>query len=156
MLASAFDFTAVFLAIHFLGAEHIRELEDAARKAVGLGKRDLVEGEEPALPSSADGENNADAAAQAAKVLKESTQAAPPAASKSSKSGGQSALWAEAVLAYTIHKTLLLPFRVGITAAVTPSFVKWLIRMGWAKPNTAVKRAAEKAAAAKASAKAAN
>lgn len=38
-------------------------------------------------------------------------------------SSGSGTLWAEAVLAYTIHKTLLLPFRVMGTGAVTPSFV---------------------------------
>ncbi|PWN18803.1 hypothetical protein BCV69DRAFT_234624, partial [Microstroma glucosiphilum] len=37
--------------------------------------------------------------------------------------GGSSTLWTEAVLAYTIHKTLLLPFRVMGTGALTPSFV---------------------------------
>ncbi|PWN99436.1 hypothetical protein FA09DRAFT_289400, partial [Tilletiopsis washingtonensis] len=56
-----------------------------------------------------------------------------------SSGGGNSALWAEAVLAYTIHKTLLLPFRVMLTAAVTPSFVKQMVRLGWAKPNNLVK-----------------
>ena len=41
-------------------------------------------------------------------------------------------LWAMIVLAYTIHKTLLLPFRVGVTAAFTPKFVGWLAKRGWA------------------------
>ena len=35
--------------------------------------------------------------------------------------------------------TLLLPFRVMLTAAVTPSFVKQMVRLGWAKPNNLVK-----------------
>lgn len=52
---------------------------------------------------------------------------------------GTNPIWTEAVLAYTIHKTLLLPVRVAFTAAVTPSFVKWLVRMGWAKANHVVK-----------------
>lgn len=63
---------------------------------------------------------------------------------------GSSTIWTEAVLAYTIHKTLLLPVRVAFTAAVTPSFVKWLVKIGWAKANHHVKaqvgrKAAEKA-----------
>ncbi|KZT57710.1 hypothetical protein CALCODRAFT_407115, partial [Calocera cornea HHB12733] len=41
-------------------------------------------------------------------------------------------LWASVVLAYAVHKTLFLPFRVGITAGVTPSLVKWLQSRGWA------------------------
>ncbi|RUS30511.1 hypothetical protein BC938DRAFT_479297 [Jimgerdemannia flammicorona] len=35
------------------------------------------------------------------------------------------------VLAYGIHKTLLLPFRLGATAAVTPWVVRRLRAMGW-------------------------
>lgn len=54
-------------------------------------------------------------------------------------------LWTEIVLAYTIHKTLLLPFRVMLTAAVLPSFVKFMVKIGWSKPNYVVKKAAEKA-----------
>ncbi|PWN88684.1 hypothetical protein FA10DRAFT_223224, partial [Acaromyces ingoldii] len=45
---------------------------------------------------------------------------------------GSGTLWTEAVLAYTIHKTLLMPLRLGITAAFTPRFVKWMVKMGWA------------------------
>jgi len=44
---------------------------------------------------------------------------------------GRESLYAMLVLAYTIHKTLLLPFRVGLTAAFTPRFVKWLGRKGY-------------------------
>ena len=40
----------------------------------------------------------------------------------------------EFVLAFTIHKTLMLPFRSGLTVLVTPSFVRWLIKKGWARP----------------------
>lgn len=40
-------------------------------------------------------------------------------------------LWAEFALAYGIHKTLLLPVRVGATAAVTPKLVHWLTARGW-------------------------
>jgi len=44
---------------------------------------------------------------------------------------GREGLYAMLVLTYTIHKTLLLPFRVGLTAAFTPRFVNWLGRRGW-------------------------
>ncbi|PRP86848.1 hypothetical protein PROFUN_05065 [Planoprotostelium fungivorum] len=55
------------------------------------------------------------------------------------------ALWAEFILAWTIHKTLLLPIRVGITAAITPSFVRWMARMGWAnKPKALIHKMAHK------------
>ncbi|KAH8551915.1 hypothetical protein BGW37DRAFT_492878 [Umbelopsis sp. PMI_123] len=35
------------------------------------------------------------------------------------------------ILAYGIHKTVFLPFRLGITAAVTPWVVRRLQTMGW-------------------------
>lgn len=38
---------------------------------------------------------------------------------------------AEVVLAYTIHKTALLPLRAGLTVAWTPKLVGWMTRRGW-------------------------
>jgi len=46
--------------------------------------------------------------------------------------GGHEGLYAMIILAYTVHKTLFLPFRVGMTAAFTPKIVKWLASRGWA------------------------
>lgn len=114
LAASTVDFSLTFLAIHLLGADHIRSLESSLRKSIGLEQRnsDSEEAEE-------------------------------------TKSGG-GGIWTEAVLAYTIHKTLLLPVRVAFTAAVTPSFVKWLVKMGWAKANHQVKAAVGRKAADKA------
>lgn len=37
------------------------------------------------------------------------------------------------ILAYGIHKTLLLPVRLGITAAITPAFVRKLHQLGWSR-----------------------
>jgi hypothetical protein len=37
------------------------------------------------------------------------------------------------ILAYGIHKTLLLPVRLGVTAAITPAIVRKLHQMGWAR-----------------------
>jgi len=45
--------------------------------------------------------------------------------------GGHEGLYAMLVLAYAVHKTLFLPLRVGLTAAVTPRLVKWLTSRGW-------------------------
>lgn len=44
---------------------------------------------------------------------------------------GQEGFYAMLVLAYTVHK-IFLPFRVGITAALTPKLVGWLSHRGWA------------------------
>ncbi|MCO5594690.1 hypothetical protein L7F22_048723 [Adiantum nelumboides] len=100
--------------------------------------------------SSSSGENE-DVAAEAA-------AAAPTAAASKAKKkmgAGSGTLWTEAVLAYTIHKTLLMPLRLGITAAFTPRFVKWMVKMGWARNNQAVHQAASKAKAARDARKAA-
>lgn len=45
---------------------------------------------------------------------------------------GSEGLYAMVVLAYTVHKTLFLPFRAGFTIALTPRFVRWLHTKGWA------------------------
>ncbi|KAI0305510.1 hypothetical protein B0F90DRAFT_1698612 [Multifurca ochricompacta] len=52
--------------------------------------------------------------------------------SKSVVAGGQEGLYAMLVLAYTVHKTLFLPVRIGFTAAFTPRLVNWLRARGWA------------------------
>ncbi|KAG2181374.1 hypothetical protein INT43_008957 [Umbelopsis isabellina] len=40
-------------------------------------------------------------------------------------------LWAIFVIAYGIHKTVFLPFRLGLTAAITPFLAKKLRQMGF-------------------------
>ena len=45
---------------------------------------------------------------------------------------GHEGLYAMIVLAYTVHKTLFLPVRVGLTAYFTPRLVGWLSQRGWA------------------------
>ena len=74
------------------------------------------------LTESFDGETTA---ADAADEVQHAAENKPGGA-------GREGLWAMAVLAYTIHKTVFLPFRVGVTAAVTPKFVGWLAKRGWA------------------------
>ncbi|KAG6891727.1 hypothetical protein C0992_006147 [Termitomyces sp. T32_za158] len=56
---------------------------------------------------------------------------------------GQEGLYAMLVLAYTIHKTLFFPVRIGLTAAFTPNLVGWLSRRGWAGGAGARRAAAE-------------
>ncbi|KAJ7188402.1 hypothetical protein C8R46DRAFT_878165 [Mycena filopes] len=46
--------------------------------------------------------------------------------------GGYEGLYAMLLLAYTVHKTLFLPVRVGLTAYLTPTLVGWLRQRGWA------------------------
>jgi len=56
---------------------------------------------------------------------------------------GPESLYAMLVLAYTIHKTLFLPVRVGLTAALTPRLVGWLTRRGWVGSQGAKRAATE-------------
>ena len=57
--------------------------------------------------------------------------------------GGREGLYAMIILAYTVHKTLFLPFRVGVTAAVTPKLVGWLGQRGWAGGQGTMRAARE-------------
>jgi len=59
------------------------------------------------------------------------SEAAGEAMERVKASGGHEGLYAMLLLAYTVHKTLFLPFRVGLTAAFTPRLVNWLTSRGW-------------------------
>ncbi len=165
LLMSLVDFSLVLVAIHFLGAEHIRSIEGKVRDMFGMGKRSKKEeehtgqglkeilgvgtgGEEPTA------ENNAAARREAIAKRDAAIKGTTTVTAEDSKDGNSSSqwlsssMWAEVVLAYTIHKTLLLPFRIAATAAVLPSFVKLMVRWGLSKPNAVVRAAAKKKAAA--------
>ncbi|EKM54349.1 uncharacterized protein PHACADRAFT_258149 [Phanerochaete carnosa HHB-10118-sp] len=113
-LLSVADFTVAFAAVNILGAEHV------ARVAVSA--KEVFAGLLPSRPAEP-GRDEMDSASHAG-------------------SGGSEGIWAMVVLAYTIHKTLFLPVRVGLTAAVTPRLVGWLRSRGWAG-SAGTKRAAQ-------------
>ncbi|EIN11372.1 hypothetical protein PUNSTDRAFT_50389 [Punctularia strigosozonata HHB-11173 SS5] len=119
--ASTVDFGLTFAAINFLGAEKVSQWAAAAKAYI-----------KSLLPASSSEEEEAHEAADAAAQTE----------AKKSAGTGKEGLWAMIVLAYTIHKTVLLPFRVGVTAAVTPKFVGWLAKRGWAG-SQGTKRAAQ-------------
>ncbi|KAK0563005.1 DUF1279 superfamily protein [Tilletia horrida] len=170
LLASAVDFSLVFAAIHFLGADHIKDLEARALALVGLQKQSVEESEKSVGREALDSlknaaskvnleANNEEAARAAADFLRSGGVHTTPDGQKTtdSSSGSSRPSWlsgtlgTELVLAYTIHKTALLPFRIAVTAAVLPSFVKLMVRLGWSRPNAAIQQAA-RAATEKASA----
>ncbi|CAD6889970.1 unnamed protein product [Tilletia controversa] len=171
MLASAVDFSVIFAFIHFLGAAHIKQLEARVRSYLGLSKHSeetevegafhsLKGGVEGALKDGVDlSANNQEAARAAADLLQtggSSTtadgltavdeRAKQTVPSSSLPTWLQGTLGTEIILAYTIHKTLLLPFRIAATAAVLPKFVKLMVRMGWSKPNAVIQQTAKAAA----------
>jgi len=103
LILSALDFTIAFAGVNLLGAEQVSQ--------VAAWVKEVVLGFIHSKPSE-DGKDGI-----------ESTTA---------NQGGQEGLYAMLVLAYTIHKTLFLPVRVGLTAALTPRIVGWLRMRGWA------------------------
>jgi hypothetical protein len=102
LVLSALDFGVAFAAINLLGADHVAHIT-ASVKHFFL---DLI----GRAPPEHSGEPSAD----------------------TPSSDGSEGLYAMLVLAYTVHKTLFVPVRVGLTAAITPKFVGWLGKRGWA------------------------
>ncbi|KAF9227478.1 hypothetical protein BS17DRAFT_775575 [Gyrodon lividus] len=113
LVLSALDFTVAFVGINLLGAEQVSQVAGYVKEAV-LGFLHSKSAEH--------GKNEIESAA--------------------ASQGGQEGLYAMLVLAYTIHKTLFLPVRVGLTAALTPRIVGWLRMRGWAG-GEGTKRAAQ-------------
>ncbi|WFD33889.1 DUF1279 super [Malassezia cuniculi] len=129
MIMSGIDLTFAFICVHFAGGEHIKELEHKARKIFGVSKKEVKE---------ASGPDDSDLKTFLRFLAKDKETEELIAQ-----------LTTEFIIAFGIHKTLFLPVRAGITAAITPRLVRWLIRKGWARPpRTAAVAAATGAAAA--------
>lgn len=99
------DFGVAFLGIQLIGADHVARFAGLVKDAIAG-----ILHSKPAEPGmdEVDHTNGGHAAA------------------------GHEGLYAMIVLAYTVHKTLFLPLRVGLTAALTPRLVGWLSQRGWA------------------------
>ncbi|RPD63912.1 hypothetical protein L227DRAFT_608442 [Lentinus tigrinus ALCF2SS1-6] len=115
LILSAVDFSVAFAAVNVLGAEHVSKVASEVKEYFSS----LIHSTPPEP-----GREEMDSAAAHA------------------SSGGSEGLMAMLVLAYTIHKTLFLPVRVGLTAAVTPKLVHWLRARGWAG-SAGARRAAQ-------------
>lgn len=98
---STIDFGVAFLAINLLGASQVSYMASSIKSLFF----DLIGRTTPAHTGEGDNTHH--------------------------PTDGSEGLYAMIVLAYTIHKTLFLPIRVGLTAAFTPKFVNWLGRRGW-------------------------
>ncbi|KAI0769313.1 hypothetical protein BD413DRAFT_477820 [Trametes elegans] len=115
IILSTLDFSLAFAAVNVLGAEHVSKVASDIKEYFAS----LIHSTPPEP-----GREEMDRAASHA------------------SSGGSEGLMAMIVLAYTIHKTLFLPVRVGLTAAVTPRLVHWLRARGWAG-SAGTRRAAQ-------------
>lgn len=117
ILFSTLDFAVAFAGVNLLGADYVASVAASVKATV----YDL-------LPS---------------KPLEPGLDELDSAKGDAGGSGGQEGLYAMLVLAYTIHKTLFLPVRVGLTAAFTPRLVTWLRARGWAGGDGARRAASE-------------
>lgn len=112
-MLSVVDFGVAFAGVNLLGAEHVSRVAASVKSYA----TELVYN----------------------RPLEPGREVLEPA---SRMGGSHEGLYAMLVLAYTIHKTLFLPVRVGLTAALTPKLVGWLGRRGWAG-GEGTKRAAK-------------
>lgn len=105
IILSVLDFSVAFAGINIIGAEHVSRVTSAVKEYVSgfIHSR-------PPEPGREEMESM----------------------SSHARSGGQEGFWAMLLLAYTVHKTLFLPVRVGLTATLTPKVVHWLRARGWA------------------------
>lgn len=115
-ILSTIDFTLSFAVVHGVGAERIEPLLASSLRRFRLWRH---------------GED------ETAKLEQEDVVRRAEVKKETEGKGGKGywnsrMFWAEVAIAYTIHKTLLLPFRAGLTAAWTPKVVKWLRARGWA------------------------
>ncbi|THH30926.1 hypothetical protein EUX98_g3259 [Antrodiella citrinella] len=104
-LVGVVDFTVAFAAVNILGAEYVSDIAVSVKAFFMsyIPSRPIEPGRE--------GMDNAVA---------------------STTASGHEGLYAMLVLAYTLHKTVFLPVRVGLTAGLTPRLVGWLRSRGWA------------------------
>ncbi|KZT63765.1 hypothetical protein DAEQUDRAFT_733472 [Daedalea quercina L-15889] len=116
IVLSALDFSVAFAGINLIGAEHVSRVTSAVK--------DYVAGLIHSRPPEP-GRDEMDSV------------------SSHTHNGGQESLYAMIVLAYTVHKTLFLPVRVGLTATLTPRLVHWLRARGWAGGEGAKRAARE-------------
>ncbi|GAA5864122.1 hypothetical protein JCM1840_000708 [Sporobolomyces johnsonii] len=160
LLLSAVDFGLTFLLIYAVGADRVRDAEDWVLDTLGWRRKHhpdaATTGEDKGtLRQAVDSFNGAKDRLEgnkAPEVRPDHEQpvevmVAAPGTKKDEAEKGYSAYATTAVLAYAIHKTALLPVRVGITVAITPKVVRMLRGWGWNVGNAGAGAAAAAAAA---------
>lgn len=139
LLLSLADFSLTFLLIYFVGAEKVRSAEDWVLDALGWRRKD---GEMGRVKKAVEGWKESHGHGKAQKGIVRTTEEAVVAVGggggettkKEDKLEGYSAIATTAVLAYAIHKTLLLPVRIGLTVAITPRIVRTMRAWGSVYP----------------------
>ncbi|RUO96951.1 hypothetical protein BC936DRAFT_141218 [Jimgerdemannia flammicorona] len=128
LAVSAINLGATFLAIQAGGADSVKRLEDWMVDT--FGRWGIFKKQQPTnshASASSDGEEH-----------EELSTTGPlggfvtgDISAERGKSGEKPSAASIFVIAYGIHKTVMLPFRVGVTAAITPMIVRRLQAMGW-------------------------
>jgi len=118
MIMSGVDCSLTFLAIHFYAGEQVDELEALLSKWMGPVIKKLKGGDEPKENAIVD-------YVKKWFVVEEKSSDFELLLAR---------LSTEFVLAFAIHKTIMLPVRAGITLMITPPIVRWLVKRGWARP----------------------
>ncbi|GAA6009223.1 hypothetical protein JCM10207_004314 [Rhodosporidiobolus poonsookiae] len=141
LVLSALDFGLCFLLIYAVGADKVRAAEDWVLDNLGWRRKDGDDDHPGRIRQAVQGWKNRHGHGEAKtvgtdqKALVGGGEAHAPVeaavASVKQDDKGYSALATTAVLAYAIHKTALLPFRVGVTVAITPKVVRTLQSWGW-------------------------
>lgn len=108
------DFSIAFAAVNFLGAEQVGKVTQYVKGVV----LETLHGKSP--EDSPDGNVSG---------------------RESAHGGGNEGLYAMIILAYTIHKTLFMPFRVALTVGLTPRLVRWLRTRGFTGTGGATRAA---------------
>lgn len=116
------DFSISFAAINLLGAEQVGRVTSYVKGAVVNAVHSVGIGF--SSDDSPDGAVNG----------RESTANA---------GAGSEGLYAMLVLAYTVHKTLFMPLRAGLTVTMTPKLVRWLRMKGWTGKGGATRAAGQ-------------
>lgn len=114
LIISALDLGLTFILIQIGGADRVKKVEDWFTETFGNWIV-LRKGSDTNTPKTENTENDTDKYA---------------VNGNGNRLGKTPSLASTFVIAYGIHK-LLVPFRLGVTAAITPSIVKKLRRMGW-------------------------
>ncbi|RHZ64233.1 hypothetical protein Glove_326g129 [Diversispora epigaea] len=115
-IISTLDLGLTIILIQSGGADRVKRIEDWFTKTFGT-KISFKRNKKKIIPENNNNDNNNE-------IIKEN-QKTNKVAERSSPS------WASIlVISYGIHK-LLLPLRIGLTAASTPPIVKKLRKMGW-------------------------
>ena len=123
---SVVDYSLTLAVVHAVGLERV----EPPFRYVLHEYRKIRYGEEEAL--KIEEERRKAEKAKEANEKAESEKLSPDERKKKESSVlGSRTFWAEAALAYAIHKTLILPVRAGLTVAITPKLVKWMAARGW-------------------------